>query len=214
MSGCGPTLPSPASDWNGSYRRMSCRTRQLSTTAESDPGCVKTLTLVGKVEFASQFQSNTKRAALAPSVMRSRQRKQFSINFVQALRTSIGGIRTKLVARLSRRAQGYAVAVGTGGLTRIVGSKQNCGCQADLFTTLKCVDRLRRRLLTGDGLSLIEERDRMGSMGHPVRRRSEKPSRMAASGLPIGSRLVPASHGCRQMQDRKRPVRHCARTRE
>jgi len=84
MSGCGPTLPSPASDWNGSYRRMSCRTRQLSTTAESDPGCVKTLTLVGKVEFASQFQSNTKRAALAPSVMRSRQRKQFSINFVRA----------------------------------------------------------------------------------------------------------------------------------
>src|SRR5258708_39018636 len=80
----GPTLPSPASDWKGSSRRMSCRTRQLSTTAESDPGCVKTLTLVGKVEFASQFQSNTKRAALAPSVMRSRQRKQFSINFVRA----------------------------------------------------------------------------------------------------------------------------------
>jgi len=92
--------------------------------------------------------------------MRPQERKQFSTNFVQASRTSIGGIRTKLVARLSRRAQGYAVAVGTGGLTRIAGSKQNCGCQADLFRTLKCVDRLRRRLLTGDGLSLIEERDR------------------------------------------------------
>ena len=37
MSGIGPTLPSPASGWHGSYRGISCRQRQLCATVEDDP---------------------------------------------------------------------------------------------------------------------------------------------------------------------------------
>src|SRR5262249_17408658 len=39
MSLFGPTLPSPASARDGSYRRISCRLRRRSITAESDPMC-------------------------------------------------------------------------------------------------------------------------------------------------------------------------------
>jgi hypothetical protein len=41
MSGIGPTQPSSASAENGSYREISCRIRQLSTTAESHRCCRK-----------------------------------------------------------------------------------------------------------------------------------------------------------------------------
>jgi hypothetical protein len=34
---CGPTLPSPASAWHGSYPGISCRQRRCGTTGENDP---------------------------------------------------------------------------------------------------------------------------------------------------------------------------------
>src|SRR5260370_38913099 len=36
-AGYGPTLPSPASAWNGSYLGISCRQRRCGTTGENDP---------------------------------------------------------------------------------------------------------------------------------------------------------------------------------